>query len=54
MIKSLRIRLARWILGTHCPCYQMGYHTLIDFEKAAAESAANYRGQRKTSSSTSK
>ncbi len=29
----LRIALARWILGRHCACYKMGYHTLCDFTK---------------------
>ncbi len=28
---KLRIALARWILGKHCPCYKMGYHNLCDF-----------------------
>jgi hypothetical protein len=30
MIHRLRIRLARWILGRHCACYRMGYHTMVD------------------------
>jgi hypothetical protein len=33
MIKKLRIKLAIWILGQHCPCYQMGYHKLVDYSK---------------------
>jgi hypothetical protein len=28
---KLRIALARWLLGKHCPCYNMGYHKLCDF-----------------------
>ena len=32
MIK-LRLALARWILGRHCACYNMGYHPLCDFSK---------------------
>jgi hypothetical protein len=28
---KLRIVLARWILGKHCACYNMGYHKLCDF-----------------------
>ena len=32
MIK-LRLALARWILGRHCACYNMGYHPLCDFTK---------------------
>lgn len=33
MIKQLRIKLARWVLGTHCTCYQCGYHKLTDYSK---------------------
>ena len=40
MIQILRIRLARWILGKHCPCYQMGYHNMIDFKQCRAERLA--------------
>lgn len=32
MIQRLRIKLARWILGNHCPCYQMGYHKLVTYD----------------------
>ena len=32
MIK-LRLALARWILGRHCACYNMGYHPLCDYSK---------------------
>ncbi len=28
---KLRIAIARWILGKHCACYNMGYHKLCDF-----------------------
>jgi len=37
VIQNLRIRLARWILGTHCPCYRVGYHTLVDFDQRSAD-----------------
>lgn len=36
MIEQLRIRLARWILGKHCPCYRMGYHNMVDFKQRSA------------------
>ena len=32
-MKQLRLRLARWILGQHCVCYQMGYNKLCDFKQ---------------------
>jgi hypothetical protein len=32
-MKRLRLQLARWILGRHCACYQMGYNKLCDFEQ---------------------
>jgi hypothetical protein len=32
MITKLRLSLARWILGKHCACYNMGYHKLCDFQ----------------------
>ena len=38
MIKKIRIRLARWILGQHCPCYVMGYHSMVDFQQRSADS----------------
>jgi len=37
MVQKLRIKLARWILGKHCPCYQMGYHTMVDFQQRSAD-----------------
>jgi hypothetical protein len=37
MIQKLRVKLARWILGKHCPCYQMGYHTMVDFQQRSAD-----------------
>ena len=40
MIQQLRIRLARWILGKHCPCYVMGYHTMVDFQQRSADAIA--------------
>jgi hypothetical protein len=33
VMKKLRLRLARWILGKHCACYQMGYNKLCDFDQ---------------------
>lgn len=37
MIKTFRIWLARKILGDHCPCYQMGYHSMVDFQQRSAD-----------------
>ena len=47
MIQTLRIKLARWILGKHCPCYQMGYHTMVDFQQRSADQLAKAQ-ERKT------
>ena len=38
MIKKIRIRLARWILGQHCPCYVMGGDRMVDFQQRGADS----------------
>ena len=35
MLKTIRIKVARWILGNHCLCYQMGYHQLVDHSKTS-------------------
>jgi hypothetical protein len=43
MIKKLRIKLARWILGNHCPCYQMGYHSMVDFQQRSADAMAKHQ-----------
>ncbi|MBU3548758.1 MULTISPECIES: hypothetical protein [unclassified Polynucleobacter] len=40
MVQKLRIKLARWILGKHCPCYQMGYHSMVDFQQRSADQLA--------------
>lgn len=40
MIEQLRIRLARWILGKHCPCYRMGYHNMVDFTQRSKDAKA--------------
>jgi hypothetical protein len=40
MITAIRIKLARWILGKHCPCYQMGYHSMVDFQQRSLEKLA--------------
>jgi hypothetical protein len=37
MMQKLRVKIARWILGKHCPCYQMGYHTMVDFQQRSAD-----------------
>jgi hypothetical protein len=37
MMQKLRVKLARLILGKHCPCYQMGYHTMVDFQQRSAD-----------------
>ncbi|MEY4481500.1 MAG: hypothetical protein RIQ84_662 [Pseudomonadota bacterium] len=37
MFLQLRIKLARWILGQHCSCYQMGYHPLVDFRERSCQ-----------------
>ena len=36
-MKALRLKLARWILGKHCPCYQMGHHSMVDFQQRSAD-----------------
>jgi hypothetical protein len=43
MIQKLRIKLARWILGKHCPCYQMGHHTMVDFQQRSADAIARHK-----------
>ena len=43
MIKKLRIKLARWILGNHCACYQMGYHPLVNFQKRSEDRVAELK-----------
>jgi hypothetical protein len=45
MIQKLRICLARWILGEHCPCYRMGYHNLVDFEQRCCEAKAKHKAE---------
>ena len=48
MIKKLRIKLARWILGNHCPCYQMGYHTMVDFQQRSADTLKEFNKRKNT------
>jgi hypothetical protein len=48
MIKKLRIKLARWILGDHCPCYQMGYHSMVDFQQRSADKLATFNKRKGT------
>jgi len=43
MIQRLRIKLARWILGNYCPCYQVGYHTMVDFQQRSADALAKHK-----------
>ena len=43
MIQKLRIKLARWILGKHCPCYQMGHHTMVNFQQRSADALAKHK-----------
>jgi len=48
MIQRLRIKLARWILGKHCACYQMGYHPLVDFQQRSADAQAKSQERKKS------
>lgn len=41
MIKKIRIKLARWILGQHCPCYVMGGNNMVDFQQRSADAITN-------------
>jgi len=43
MIKQFRIWLARRILGKHCPCYQMGYNSMVDFQQRSADAIAKHK-----------
>jgi hypothetical protein len=45
MVKALRIRLARWILGEHCACYKMGYHPLVDFRQKSVDAEAKSKAR---------
>jgi hypothetical protein len=47
MIQEMRVKLARWILGKHCPCYQMGYHNLVDFQQKSADRLSKAQDQMK-------
>jgi hypothetical protein len=46
MIQRLRVKLARWILGKHCPCYQMGYHNMVDFQQRSADAIAKHKARK--------
>jgi hypothetical protein len=48
MVQKLRIRLARWILGKHCLCYKMGYHTMVDFQQRSADQLAKSQERKNT------
>ena len=50
MISKLRIKLARLILGKHCPCYQMGYHNMVDFQLRSADQLAKQQRRQISSS----
>lgn len=48
MIETFRIWLARKILGTHCPCYRMGYHHMVDFQQRSADALAAHQRKQHT------
>lgn len=45
MIKRFRIWLARRILGDYCPCYQMGYNNMVDFQQRSADKLKSFSGK---------
>jgi len=49
MIKRLRIWLARKILGNYCPCYQMGYNRMVDFQQRSADALARHQARKESS-----
>jgi hypothetical protein len=46
MIQQIRIKIARWILGKHCPCYQMGHHSMVDFQQRSADAIAKHKARK--------
>lgn len=50
MLTAFRIKLARWILGKHCACYQMGHHPMVDFEALSQAKIAAKEDSQKTAS----
>jgi hypothetical protein len=48
MLQKMRIQLARWILGKHCPFYQMGYHNMVDFQQRSADQLAKAQERNKS------
>lgn len=46
MIKNFRVWLARKILGDHCPCYQMGYHNMVDFQQRSADKLKSFKDKK--------
>jgi hypothetical protein len=46
MIQQLRVKLACWILGKHCPCYRMGYHSMVDFQQCSADAIAKHKARK--------
>ena len=47
MLEKIRIKLASWILGKNCPCYQMGYHSMVDFQQSSADQLAKAQERNK-------
>ena len=46
MIQQLRIKLARLILGRHCPCYRMGYHNLCNAKQMSKDAIARQQARK--------
>jgi hypothetical protein len=46
MIQKLRIKLARCILGNYCPCYQMGHHSMVDFQQRSADAMTKHKARK--------
>ena len=46
MIQQLRIQLARWILGDHCACYRVGYHSMVDFQQRSLNAIAKRKARK--------
>jgi len=46
MTKRFRLWLARRILGKHCPCYQMGYHHMGDFQQRSLDAIAKHKARK--------
>jgi hypothetical protein len=46
MIKKLRVWAARKILGNYCPCYQMGHHSMVDYQQRSADAIAKHKARK--------